>query len=350
MPLIANPERDIRRRFPRYIAAGMDYNDLERALASTDSKEDWRAALEQLAGERKQMGLDALEAGHSVTAAESLVSGAVYYHFAQVAYFEDYSQKLAMGRQSREAHRLAYGLLRPPIQQLRIGFRGIELVANLRVPDPQRLSPIIILIPGVDSTKEELTCLEPVFLSRGMATLALDGPGQGETWEAMRMIDDYEACLTPVVDALEKVTGVDAGRVGVYGRSHGGFLAPRCLVAEARIRAAVSAGGYYDLSNWDQLTNKQNFRHAWGYETLSEAKERAKGLTLSGLMERVRSPLLIVHSGHDSTFSAESAQRMATEAGGEVLLKIYPEGTHVCDNIPYKYRPFVADWLAEKLR
>jgi hypothetical protein len=29
---------------------------------------------------------------------------------------------------------------------------------------------------------------------------------------------------------------------------------------------------------------------------------------------------------------------------------MYPEGTHVCNNIPYKYRPLVADWMVERLR
>ena len=28
---------------------------------------------------------------------------------------------------------------------------------------------------------------------------------------------------------------------------------------------------------------------------------------------------------------------------------IYPEGFHVCNNIPFLWRPLAADWLAEKL-
>jgi 2,6-dihydroxypseudooxynicotine hydrolase len=28
---------------------------------------------------------------------------------------------------------------------------------------------------------------------------------------------------------------------------------------------------------------------------------------------------------------------------------MWDEGNHVCNNIPYKYRPLTADWLAEKL-
>jgi 2,6-dihydroxypseudooxynicotine hydrolase len=28
---------------------------------------------------------------------------------------------------------------------------------------------------------------------------------------------------------------------------------------------------------------------------------------------------------------------------------MYPEGNHVCNNIPYKYRPLAGDWMSEQL-
>ena len=29
---------------------------------------------------------------------------------------------------------------------------------------------------------------------------------------------------------------------------------------------------------------------------------------------------------------------------------LFEQGTHVCSNVPYRYRPLVADWMAEQLR
>jgi 2,6-dihydroxypseudooxynicotine hydrolase len=44
----------------------------------------------------------------------------------------------------------------------------------------------------------------------------------------------------------------------------------------------------------------------------------------------------------------EQTKRIADEApNGQFVL--YEEGNHVCNNIPYKYRPLVADWLAKEL-
>jgi hypothetical protein len=28
---------------------------------------------------------------------------------------------------------------------------------------------------------------------------------------------------------------------------------------------------------------------------------------------------------------------------------VFPEGNHVCDNIPYKARPLMANWMARQL-
>ena len=45
----------------------------------------------------------------------------------------------------------------------------------------------------------------------------------------------------------------------------------------------------------------------------------------------------------------EHAQRMKEETGGPTDLVVYTEGTHGCDNIPYKVRPLMADWSARHL-
>ncbi len=61
-----------------------------------------------------------------------------------------------------------------------IDFKGSQLVALFRTPHGAGPHPTVLLIPGLDSTKEEFRDVERSFLDRGMATFALDGPGQGE--------------------------------------------------------------------------------------------------------------------------------------------------------------------------
>ena len=74
---------------------------------------------------------------------------------------------------------------------------GGVVAANLRRPPALGAAavPLVILIPGLDSTKEEFFLWESVFLERGMATLSLDGPGQGETGFRMDIRPDYEVAV-----------------------------------------------------------------------------------------------------------------------------------------------------------
>ena len=69
-----------------------------------------------------------------------------------------------------------------------------------------------------------------------------------------------------------------------------------------------------------------------------------------------REPGLFVHLNlsdvaeevFDRILDGENLERVAAEAPRAELV-MYPEGNHVCNNIPYKYRPLVADWVWERL-
>jgi len=88
----------------------------------------------------------------------------------------------------------------------------------------------------------------------------------------------------------------------------------------------------------------------FGVESQAAARACAESSSLAGVLEQMTCPLLIVHSGMDTVCPVEESERMRREAGGETTLVVFPEGNHVCDNIPYKVRPLMADWMACQLR
>ena len=277
---------NLRGRLPRYLVSGVDANDFERVLPSVETWEDWRLAMSDLARERHDLGIEARDRDHRRTAADFLVGAAVYFHFAQLGYFEDESNKRATAALARSSHRLAFELMDPPVRQLRLPFRGVELVANVRVPSTDRPPPAVILLPGVDSTKEEMITFEDVFLRRGLATVAFEGPGQGETGEDLPLIEDYETAVGVLIDALENEEALDAARLGLYGRSMGGYLAhasPRWSPHRRRDerRRTLRLARLAHLS--EQL--KRFFCHAWGLADLDAGAERAARVTLDGLVE-----------------------------------------------------------------
>jgi 2,6-dihydroxypseudooxynicotine hydrolase len=75
---------------------------------------------------------------------------------------------------------------------------------------------------------------------------------------------------------------------------------------------------------------------------------KALELDLAPVIAELDRPALMVTGKLDRIIPWEQTKRIADEApNGQFVL--YEEGNHVCNNIPYKYRPLVADWLAKEL-
>jgi 2,6-dihydroxypseudooxynicotine hydrolase len=58
--------------------------------------------------------------------------------------------------------------------------------------------------------------------------------------------------------------------------------------------------------------------------------------------------MLVVFGKLDRLIPYQHAEWVAAEAPNARLV-MYENGNHVCNNIPYKYRPLVADWIRETL-
>ena len=344
-------QETIAHRFPRLMAAGVDYNDAQTVLGGIARMEEWMPVWEGLAEGHEALGDSALAEGRSLTAGEAFVRAALYFHIGQSVSFGDAEEKARVQRRQRAAYAKAAPHLSPPAQVIDIPFDGDSFPANLRVPATDGPAPCVMLTCGADSTKEEFHTLENEFLKRGVATCAYDGPGQSLTQLKWRIRPDWEVPVGAVLDALAARPEIDGERIGIWGRSYGGYAAPRASV-DPRIKACISIGGFYAMSDiWGRLpfAVQDTLRFAFGDDTVEEAAETAKLYTLAGSLGKIGCPLLIVHSGLDEICPVEESQKMIDEAGDDAELVVFPEGNHVCDNIPFKSRPLMADWMAAKL-
>ena len=82
--------------------------------------------------------------------------------------------------------------------------------------------------------------------------------------------------------------------------------------------------------------------------SLDEARARASRLDLSEAAKLIDQPLLMITGRLDRLIPWEQTKKIVDEAPNAEFV-MWDEGNHVCNNIPYKYRPLTADWLAEKL-
>jgi dienelactone hydrolase len=209
----------------------------------------------------------------------------------------------------------------------------------------------VILIPGLDSTKEEFFRPEEVFLARGMATASLDGPGQGEGGYELPIRPDYEVGVAALLDALAGRHDLDLERVGAFGVSLGGYYAPRVGACEPRVKAVAGLSGPFNFGQcWDGVppVTRETFVAKSGARDEDEGRARAAELDLSCVIERLTQPALFVTGRLDRLIPWEQTERQALEAPNGVFV-LHDDGNHGCANVPYKTRPMIADWMGRQL-
>jgi dipeptidyl aminopeptidase/acylaminoacyl peptidase len=340
---------------PRFLANGVPYIDFVEVTEGLTSWDDWCSAWSARAAVHEQLGSEALAAGHTRTAGEHLVRAAVEYHFAKYLFVDDPDQLRVAHERAVACHRAALPHLDPPGQRIEIAFDGATIVGNLRLPrgaGPEPV-PVVVMVMGLDSAKEEMGTNEQPFLDRGMATFAFDGPGQGEGEEGLVIRPDYEAPVAAVLDVLAARPELDADRIGLWGVSLGGYSAPRAAAFEPRVRACIGVSGPYDLGEaWDGLPplTRAAFAARSGAVDAEDAAARAARLRLAGVAERITCPLLVVFGGRDRLFDVAHAQRLVAEAAGPAELLLVDDGNHVVNDRPYRYRSQAADWIAHHLQ
>ncbi|MCI0395044.1 MAG: alpha/beta fold hydrolase [Chloroflexi bacterium] len=347
----ARVEAAIKNWAPRFTSQGVDYNDFVRTTGSIERWEEWLDAWCANGDMHAELAGKAEANGRFLSAGEAWVRAALSYHFAKFVWMVAMDKYRVAADKAVAALYAGHRHLDRTAERVEMDLDGDWMVGNLRRPAGAERPPLVILLPGLDSTKEEFFHWENVYLSRGLATLSLEGPGQGETGYNSHIRPDYEAAVATALDALDGRTDLDPGRVGVVGVSLGGYYAPRAAAFEPRIKAAAPIGGPYNFGEcWDSLPmiTRETFVHHSGAANEAEGKARARQLTLEGVAGRVQQPMLVVFGKLDRLIPYQHAERLAAEAPNATLV-MYEDGNHVCNNIPYKYRPLVADWMKEQL-
>jgi 2,6-dihydroxypseudooxynicotine hydrolase len=337
---------------PRFTAQGVDPNDFGRVTGGLERWEDWLDAWCANGDAHAALAADAAGRGWDRTAGEAWISAALSYHFGKFVWMLDMARHDLAADRAVAAMASAHRLLDPAAERIEIPFGGAAMAGHLRRPPGITRPPLVLLIAGLDSTKEEFFAAENVFLARGMATFSLDGPGQGETARALRIRPDFEAPVAAALDVLCERPDLDGTRVGMLGVSLGGYYAARAAAFEPRVRAVVVSGGPYDFGALIRGRPPQSlatFVYGCGAGSSEEAYAFAGRMTLAGVAERITQPMVVVFGKRDRLVPWQQAAQVAREAPNAQLW-LFDEGNHVCMNITYRWRPQAADWLAGQLR
>jgi len=336
---------------PRFTTQGVDPNDFGRVTSKLEKWSDWLDAWVANGDMHAELAERAEQAGHKISAGHAWNRAALSYHFAKFVWVVDMSKHKIATEKSIAALLRAHKNLDPTAERIEIPFEGYHLVGNLRRPINVIKPPVVILLPGLDSTKEEFLNWENVFISRGLATFSLDGPGQGESGFYFPLRPDYESAIKVAIDVLAAREDIDADRLGVVGVSMGGYYAARSAAHDSRIKAAVTVGGSYDTgSRYDARPpiSRAAFYEYSGAKSEEEARAIAESITLEGCLHNLTQPLLVIFGKKDRLVPYQHAERVVSEAQNATLIMI-EDGNHVCNNYPYLYHPLAGDWMVDHL-
>jgi dienelactone hydrolase len=338
---------------PRYVEHGVPVGDFLDVTRSIGSWDDWCAAWTAVGRVHEAEGDKALEAGYRRSAGLHYLTASVEYHFGKFLFCHDIPQMRATHHLAVEAHRKAQPLLDPPATRIEFPYLGTHTLAgNLRKPRGVDRPPVVLLISGLDSAKEELSGMEHWFLDRGMATFAFDGPGQGEAEYDLPIDTAYEKPVTAAIDALDTRTDLDTDRLGALGVSLGGYYVVRAAAFEKRIKAIISLSGPHTLIETIDDTppmTKVAFQVRTHSPDFATAKQKLASMDLTGVTEHVECPSFIVTGAIDRIVPADQTRRIAEGIAGPVTVNIIPGANHVATNKAYLYRPHMADWMGAQL-
>ena len=344
-------ERAIDQGVHRFLADGVHYRDLMDIRAEAADWTAWPQTWSRHGEAAERRAEIALSRGARATAAAEFARAALYHHYGQYLLYDDLALKKRIHDRKIAAFARAAPLFAEPFERVEIPFEDIAMGAYFRAPGGVARPACVILLGGLDTTKEDYLSVNELCIRRGLATLAFDGPGQGETAFEMPWRQDFESAVVTVIDYLETRADIDRDRIGLIGRSMGGFYGPKTAAIDDRIKALVAWGVMYHLRNLAEVPQHilDGFLFVSASRTIDEARAFYESIDLDPYAANIRCPVLVVHGGRDTITPAENATLLLAKLNTEVETLIWEDSIHCCHDRAHIVRPAMADFMARHL-
>ncbi|HEU5276442.1 MAG TPA: alpha/beta hydrolase [Xanthobacteraceae bacterium] len=313
---------------------------------------------------RREARARAAEAdGLAVTARDNYFMAAVHWGAAQWTLHDDGPDNLACNASKRSCYDSYARLADHRIERVDLPFRGKTIPAWFHLPPGYQGGkiPAVISFPGMDTFKELFVALNgDRWLSRGIAVLALDGPGQAECrLNGLTVsMENWTSVGKPVFDWLSSRPEIDPARIGIFGNSFGSFFATLVTASEPRIMACIANAtclepGFHTIFQEASPTYKKRFMYMAGFSDEAGFDRFRRTLTWEGHAERIRVPYLCVAGEAEELSPLVYAERMLARMQTPRRFVVYQDARHAISAAPSvslgPYPPtMVADWMIER--
>jgi len=334
-------------------------DDVESVLANLTSKDPelWAKEWSRVAKPYEEQGAKLEQAGRFTEAREAYLQAYTYY--ATGRYPTPHTpDKVECYRKSLELYERAGKFFEPPLERIEIPFNEKTIPIYLRVPKDNEKHPIVINFGGIDSFKAESYEYDEGLQRAEIASCAVDMPGVGEA--PIKASPTADSLFSAVIDYLQKRPDVDPQRIGILGRSFGGYWAAKMAYVEPeRLRASVVWGGgvhYFFQEDWlRESTNADSYLmdhdiarcRLFGVSNLDELVKPWAVLSLKeqGWLDKPSCPMLIVNGKNDLQTPIGDLY-LLLEYGSPKSARVFPGG-HM-GQTPQTF-PTIINWLKNEL-
>jgi alpha-beta hydrolase superfamily lysophospholipase len=335
----------------RLATMGLPPDVTEHALRRVRSVRDWDLAWTWAAQRFLGEGRIHQRAGQEDAAALSQQHAALAYHLAGMLVFDDPRKIRALRASASSLYARSVPVLRPAVRRVEAPWRASHLPGYLALPENVSTPvPLAVVLNGTSTSKEETLLWSDAFLEQGLAVLALDWPGSGESSLHVAPTPDCDDLLEGVIAVVSGDVAIDTSRVALVGFSLGGAVAALAAANDRRVRAIVAVTPPFDPRSWFAWAQPLLRSHL---ATIAGGQEQLKQLTsefaLPRIIERVRCPVLVFGAGRDLIVPPEEAIRFCAAVGERGTLHWYPDGRHgLYDELP-DWTKEAAHWLNRTL-
>jgi esterase FrsA len=321
---------------------GLKSEEAREALANIHSldRDEWAAAWSAIAERYDKRAQSEEASGNKDAARDDYFWAFRYYTVAR------WPVPNSSGKQNAYLNALAafrnYGkFLDPAVESIHIPFEGKSIHGYLRLPKDVRPAPLVFMINGTDSRKEDEVQGHDGLYRSGIGVVAVDMPGTGES--PVKADVGSERIFSRVLDYLATRPEVDSKRIVAWGVSYGGHWSAQLAYEErARLRGAVVQGGpideYYSadwqkksLGTPEYLFDLFAARAAiYGVESLDEFYAYGPRLSLKkqGLLGQPSAPMLVLNGEKDTQVPIADLYVLLQSGGTAKWSWVNPDGGH----------------------
>jgi hypothetical protein len=311
----------------------------------------------------RELAVDAETRGNRTEAAREYARASALYFLGRFP-CPNHPAKVRCAEAERETYLAAARYWELPARRIEVPFDGRagegQRVAFLyrRPKTAPAPTPVVIMWGGVDAWKEQMTTISDAFLARGVATIALDNVGTGES--PVKGVPDGDRQFIPVLDWVAQQPDL-LGAPACLGRSFGGYWATRLAhTLPHRIAAAVNWGGGAHFMFQPDWIEASRYPDSYLME-LVETRMRMLGASndaeyigffkrLSLLDQKVLNqpcaPLLLVNGNQDRQCPIADIH-LLIEHGSPKSVRLF-EGGHM--GLTPQTLPTIVNWVCDRIK